>query len=436
MVARGHLQRLVLTLALASTVSAHASAPGPEVGAVTRAFKELARTCRADAGALWGGSLCAPVLVVDPQSRRFIASEAPKQGTYPGPPFTGELPAEVTVANTATEWAGTLWVQLLWPLPEDATALRVLVTHEAFHHLQRRKGLLTRERPNAHLETARGRTLLQLELRALTRALESRGAARRAAVQDALGFRQARRALFPKAEEEERALEQNEGLAEYTGVRLGGRSAAARLTLAKTALAEAPEQASLVRTYVHALGPAYGLLLDDAAGARWRGEALERADLGELLARALSLEPKPWTEELLASRGKAYGAPELEQREAERERMAQARLVTLRQRFVEGPVLRLPFERMRIQFKPGEVVPIEGVGTVYPSGRIVDAWGSLTVTSGVLVDEQWKSATVPLPLETHGGKLSGDGWELELATGWEQAAGARKGDVTLRKPPG
>ncbi len=387
-------------------------------------------------GSPLGDSLCAPVLVVDEQSRRFIASEAPKQGTYPGPPFTGLLPSEVTVANTAMEWAGTLWVQLRWPLPEDTTALRVMLAHEAFHHLQRRRGLTTGERANAHLESARGRTLLQLEWRALARALESRGARRRAAVQDALGFRSARRALFPKAEEEERAIEQNVGLAEYTGARLGARSAAARLALTKTALAQTPRQATLVRSFVQASGPAYGLLLDDVPGASWRREALKGADVGELLARALSLDTKPPSEELLASRGKAYGAPELEQREAERERAAQGRLVTLRQRFVEGPALRLPFEQMRIQFKPGELVPIEGVGTVYPSGRIVDAWGSLTVSTGVLVDEQWKSATVPLPVKTQGNMLSGDGWELELATGWEQAPGARKGDVTVRRTPG
>jgi hypothetical protein len=436
MVARPRFHGLVLSLALVSMASAHAAPPGPEARAVTRAFKELERMCRADAGALWGDSLCAPLLVVDTASRRFIASEAPKQGSYPGPPFTGELPSEVPVANTALEWAGTLWVQLMWPLPEDVTALRVMLAHEAFHHLQRRKGLTTGERTNAHLESSRGRTLLQLEWRALARALDSRGAARRAAVQDALGFRAARRALFPKAEEEERTLEMNEGLAEYTGVRLGGKSAAARLSLAKTALAETPAQPTLVRSFVRASSPAYGLLLDDAAGAGWRREALGRADLGELLARALSLDTTPPSQELLASRGKAYGAPALEQREAERERTVQARLATLRQRFVEGPVLRLPFEKMRIEFKPGELVPIEGVGTVYPSGRITDAWGNLTVHSGVLVDEQWKSATVPLPLKTQGRTLSGDGWELELATGWEQAPGARPGDVTVRRPPG
>jgi hypothetical protein len=432
--ARSRLQGLLLSLLVIPAAAAHAAPPGPDVATVTKAFKELERTCRADAGALWGGSICAPVLVVDPQSRRFIASEAPKQGKYPGPPFTGDLPSDVTVANTATEWAGTLWVQLLWPLPEDATARRVLMVHESFHHLQRRLGLTTGERGNAHLDTARGRTLIQLEWRALTKALESRGAARRAAVQDALGFRAARRALFPKAEEEERALEQNEGLAEYTGVRLGAGSAATRVAVVKKAMAEAIERPTLVRVFVHATGPAYGLLLDDAAGARWRREALERADLGELLARALSLDTKPPSEELLASRGKMYGAPELEQREAEREREVQARLATLRKRFVEGPVLRLPFQHMRIQFNTAEIVPIEGVGTVYSGARIVDDWGSLVARSGVLVDTNWKSALVPLPFETRDGRLVGDGWELEPATGWSQTPGERTGDVTLLKP--
>lgn len=433
-----HTRHAVLTALLLglSTVEASAAPPGPDTAKVQKAIKDLERICRADAGALWGGSLCAPVLVVDAQSRRFVASEAPKEGEYKGPPFTGDLPNNVTVANTATEWAGTLWVQLLWPLPDDATARRVLMSHEAFHHLQRRKGLALREAANPHLDTARGRTLIQLEWRALAKALDSRGEKRRAAVQDALAFRAARRAAFPQAAETERAMEFAEGLAEYTGVRLGTSNAVAARAHAKGALQKEPERATLVRTFISASGPAYGLLLDETAGAGWRTEALGGADLGDLLARALHVEAKPPSEEELTRLGQAYGAPALEKREAERERLAQERLVTLRKRFVEGPVLRLPLVKMNIQFRTDEIVPIEGVGTVYSSAKIVAAWGNLEARTGVLVDTDWKNATVPLPLETRDGKLRGDGWELELSTGWEQAPGEREGDVTLRKHEG
>lgn len=48
------------------------------------------------------------------------------------------------------------------------------------------------------------------------KALGSRGPQPQGVVSDALGFRQARRRLFPGAAENERRLEINEGLAQYT----------------------------------------------------------------------------------------------------------------------------------------------------------------------------------------------------------------------------
>jgi phage tail protein X len=59
-----------------------------------------------------------------------------------------------------------------------------------------------------------------MEWRALERALRQTGPARSAAIADALLFRTYRRTLFPDSAKNENALELNEGLAEYTGVRL------------------------------------------------------------------------------------------------------------------------------------------------------------------------------------------------------------------------
>ena len=72
-----------------------------------------------------------------------------------------------------------------------------------------------------HLETERGRYLMRLELRALATAMLSNGRARRIAVKDALSFRMARLASFAEAPAAEAGLDRNEGLASYTGVRLG-----------------------------------------------------------------------------------------------------------------------------------------------------------------------------------------------------------------------
>ena len=77
-------------------------------------------------------------------------------------------------------------------------------------------------------------------------------------------FRQERRRLFPKAAAAENALELNEGLAEYTGARLGLRLPEQRLAYATYALARQLDAPSFVRSFAYASGPAYGLLLDEA----------------------------------------------------------------------------------------------------------------------------------------------------------------------------
>ncbi|MCZ2970966.1 hypothetical protein NYY93_28515, partial [Acinetobacter baumannii] len=90
-------------------------------------------------------------------------------------------PPDALVANTAIDWSGTRWTQLLWPLPQDDARRRTLLAHEMFHRLQ---PALPIARPaeggNDHLDTLDGRYLLQLEWRALAAALSANdGDARR-----------------------------------------------------------------------------------------------------------------------------------------------------------------------------------------------------------------------------------------------------------------
>jgi hypothetical protein len=81
-------------------------------------------------------------------------------------------------------------------------------------------------RPTRSPDTVDGRYWMELEWRALAKALGSSGPARTAALRDALAFRTARRKVFPNAAENERLLEMNEGLAQYTGTVAAAASAA------------------------------------------------------------------------------------------------------------------------------------------------------------------------------------------------------------------
>src|SRR5579871_2587537 len=190
-------------------------------------FDEAHGICSRDAGQLWGKSLCAPMIFADPRTHTVVANQAdaesrlkPQDGV-----FSGKLPDEIDIANTAIEWAGVHWTMVAWPLPETPIVRARLMAHELFHRLQDDLGLPAANPGNAHLAKLEGRIWLQLEWRALQQALarpEAPAAERRRPIEDALLFRLRRRALFPKADAEERQLELNEGLAEYTGYKLRG----------------------------------------------------------------------------------------------------------------------------------------------------------------------------------------------------------------------
>ena len=181
--------------------------------------------------------------------------------------FAGQLPADAIVANTAVDWSGTRWTQLLWPLPQDASRRSTLLAHEMFHRLQPALPIIApTEGGNEHLDTLEGRYWLQLEWRALADALAATDAvAQHTAMMDALAFRAERHHQFPAAAQDEAALELNEGLAEYTGVVVGNPSPATRVQAALHDLRAHVADRSFVRSFAYATGPAYGLLLDQAA---------------------------------------------------------------------------------------------------------------------------------------------------------------------------
>ncbi len=389
-----------------------------------RYFGEAQAACNADGGKLWGASLCGPLLFVDPGSRAVVTNQADGEGRLAreGDIFTGRLPQEVNPANTAMKWAGVKWTMVVWPwIPKDPAARGRLLLHEMWHRIQSDLGLQAPEPKNAHLDTVEGRYWLQMEWRALAKALESSGEDRRRAIADALAFRAQRRSLFPNAAAEERALEINEGLAEYTGVRLHD-SAAAQ---AAEGLRRAVKNASFVRSFAYASGPAWGLLLDDAE-AKWRKGLKADSDLGELLGRAAAIRPVDNPD----SRALAYDGAALHAAETEREEQRRKREADYRARLIASPVLVLPLSPdMRWSFDPNNLFPLGHAGTVYPTMRVSDAWGVIEVSRGALMSADRRRLSVAAPREP--AALSGDGWELKLSPGWSVRAGGRTGDYKL-----
>jgi hypothetical protein len=380
-------------------------------------FAEADAACRKDSGKLWGVSLCGPMVFADAATGTIAGSQPIPDG--PRPPALG-------FANTAIEWGGVRWATYVWSMvpADDPVARERMLLHELFHRVQPDLGLMVVGEPNDHLDTLDGRYWLQLEWRALARALGSSGEARVEAVRDALAFRAARRQAFPGAADRERVDELREGLAQYTGTVLSTRSVGAAAESAIAQLATYAGNPSFVRTFAYPSGAAYGLLLDGWAPG-WTRRIKAADDLGDLLAAAAEVAPSADANAAAAG----YGGPELRAAEERRDEELRVRLAELRRRFVDGPVLIVPRGRGAVLMTTG-ATPIPGEGTVFFEYRVTAEWGSLE-SKGILQSSDGRTLRLPLPFAVDGATLTGEEWTVTLAPGWTVRPAARPGDFEL-----
>ncbi len=403
-----------------------------------RCFAEARELSARDAGRTWGVPLAGPMLFVDAGSRAVYANRADANGVLVkhGGVWTGTLPDDVTIANTATTWSGVKWTMILWPLPDDAVDRARLMMHECYHRIQDDVHLPATVATAPHLDGAAARTWMELEWNALAVALLQTGSARREAVRDALLFRAARLHATPDAAENERKLDMNEGLAEYTGRRVAAGSEPLLRVAAIAALDRGRTRPSYVRSFAYASGPAYGALLDGARPG-WRSSLTASSDLGHVLAVALKITlPADPTAEA-TRRGEVYGRAAIVAAEALRAEEHAAVVARYKARLVDGPVLRVPFTAAgTYSFNPNDVVPLGDAGTVYESFELSDAWGVLSVSDGAFARmESGHIAAVQVvaPADAAARPLKGEGWTLELKPGWTVAPGSRAGDFEVRQ---
>jgi hypothetical protein len=310
----------------------------------------------------------------------------------------------------------------------DADARQQNMLHGLFHRIQPELEFSQGNSDgfNEHLDALEGRVSIQLEWRALRRAVESNGNERAEAIADALAFRRERRRVFPGAADNERRDEIREGLASYTGIAAWANSSADAKSAAASALAAGEAQSSFVGNFEAASGPAYGVLLDDLLPG-WRRQLRSTSDLGEMLASAIN---RPPTLDVAAAAARYDGAT-LRAAEEARDRAQQIRVAELRRRFVDGPVLTMPAGGSGTSDTRGSV-GIVGVGTVLFNNFTLSArWGRFNADSGVLRAADGNTLSVPVTVPLQGTTLQGPGWSATLNTGWVVRPAARPGSFVV-----
>jgi len=399
-----------------------------------RYFSEAAALADRDAGRLWGRSLSGPLLFVNAASREILAEVADPEGRLirDGGLYRGTLPVTEPAANSAIHWAGRHWTMVLWPLPGDSLERAVLLAHELWHRIQDSLGFPSTGPRNEHLATASGRLWLRLEVRALLRAADARGARQVAALQDAIEFRRVRRRLFPAADAAERALEMNEGLASLTGTAAAAPALGDRLPMVTRGLVALDSTERFERGFAYRTGPAYGYFLD-AMDPGWRATLTRQDDLAYRLGRVIGRRAGAGT---AASSAAAYGYTAVRREETTRAARLAGHRAALQRRFRAGPTLELPLAEIKFTFDPNKVEALDSLGSVYGSLRLSDRWGVLQCDgSGGLISPDFTRAIVPAPVDTSGRRLTGPGWLLELAPNWRVVPGLRRGDWTVQVVP-
>jgi hypothetical protein len=415
------IRRHFNTLPLLALLGAATAADGqvqPQLA--QRYFEEATKLCERDAGRLWGVSLCGPMVIFDQATGTRATSQPEPDG--PPPRFPG-------IADGPVSWGGLRWFSFpLYMLAGNADARQQNMLHGLFHRIQPELGFWQGNSDgfNEHLDTLEGRVWMQLEWRALRRAVESSGSDRAEAIADALAFRRERRRLFPDAADNERRDEIREGLASYTGIAAWANSPADARRAAASALAGGELQPSLVGNFEAASGPGYGVLLDDLLPG-WRRQLRSASDLGNLLASATNKAPT--TDVAVAA--VRYDGAALRTAEEARDRAQQVRVAELRRRFIDGPVLTMPAAGSGTSDTTGSV-GIPGAGTVFFRNFTLSArWGRLNANDGVLRSADGTTLSVPVTGPLEGTTLQGDGWSATLNSGWVVWPAVRPGSFTI-----
>ena len=228
---------------------------------ISNYFSDLKIACKHNEN-VWGKNLYGPILFVERSDRTVYANRNTDSGLLKknGSIFTGKLPDEINLANTAVEWNGRRWAMIMLPISTDKQKRINLMAHELFHLWQPDFGFKSFNPDLKHLDQKNGRIYLRLETEALKQAALKPDEAEKH-LRNALTFRSYRNQLYPKTDSLENLLELNEGICEFTGQELSGRTEQERLENFIKRIDYFVSTPSYLRSFAYETIPVYGYFL-------------------------------------------------------------------------------------------------------------------------------------------------------------------------------
>lgn len=385
-------------------------------------FSAISEICSKDGGSLWGAEICGPIMYVDRESRRIIASAPDSEGLLKlkDGVYTGTYPKEKIIDVIAIEFGGTLFAMVPIPSQEDEYRIKAQTFHALSHVMQKKKGIAPRSFNNRHMNERNARMWLKLEWKALYKALSTEGEERELAIRDALIFRGARHESYPAYRNDEVRFENYEGLATFTYTKL----CTANSDEQKKRLLDGIDNYYQYRTYSQYYGFIHGALyayLLNEKGFDFGSINTDNADLGEITAQIYSIPLPEIVRDVAGSIAINYDIDVIREEENDREKRIKDATNKELNAFTERPVLFIELESPSFGFETEDPNSLDTLGTIYRSLRVSDNWGKLVVDkTGCLVSHNLKEVRVPARgIKLTRNHVEGEDWTLILTDSWE-----------------
>lgn len=372
---------------------------------------------------LWNLDIYGPILLVNPITREVYANTSDSLGALKkdGKIFTGILPQNVIIANASIKWNGIKWAMILLPfISKNSKEERInLLSHELFHRSQSSLNFNLIETNNGHLDKMDGRIYLRLELEALKKAIQAGGNDEmKQHLTNALTFRKYRYILYPGADTTENWSELNEGITEYTGIIISGRSKMKTNIYLVHKIDDLIAGGTFVRTFAYRTTPVYGYLLR-RTNKFWNKQISSKTNLTSFFIKEFGLSIPQNLEIAVKEISEQYSGEQIFTEETEREAKTKKLIAEFIDKFINQPHFEIVFENKKASFDSRNLLPLEGYGTVYPTMTISDNWGLLTIKGvGGLMSVNRDKVIITRPLKIDGKNISGDGWTLQLNDGY------------------
>ncbi|MDD2436232.1 MAG: hypothetical protein PHG27_02790 [Massilibacteroides sp.] len=357
--------------------------------------------------ALWGMSLNSPIIIVDHFNNTmfFTTIEDGSVASIKEEPWDNKVP----LANSFFDYNDKRYVTIVHAALMNSTCeQRVnLLCHEIFHTYQQSLGIKNQSSVNYHMDEVQGRALLQIEMKALQQALSGD----LARLKDALHIRAYRQSIYSNNNED--LYELNEGLAEYTGVKLSIENireyVASRLNY------------NISRGYTNAFGyftgSAYATILDDIY-PQWRYDI----DLAKGLI-------------YLIKKIKPQYAPEIDKRELDKllTKYDYNQILVIEQEELnnfgdigkfknllnsEASKLCIANQSINFTYNPHDRVISLGDAVLLRNMTITGEWGQINSKNGIVRLNNWSAFYLLPPSNITANVIQGDNYEIRLYQGW------------------